>query len=112
MLMSRERERVFSLSKFSTQAAEEDQQETSDNIFSRIYGYGGGKSSSRGAFGTNINLDEDDDDDDDLDTRYLGPERTSYPEQTGIHTKFDNFNRSSKSKGGKANPDEIEMQFM
>ena len=58
--------------------------------------------------------DDDDDDDDEEDTRYVGPERTHYPGDTGIASKFDIFGRSSKSnqKGKGANPDEVEMQFV
>lgn len=89
MLMARERERVFSLSKFSTQAGEDDEEETSANIFSRIYGYGG--NSGGRAFGSNVDLDDDDNE----DTAYAAkPERTNYDDYTGNATKFNQFNRS------------------
>mmetsp|Transcript_15167 Transcript_15167/g.20587 ORF Transcript_15167/g.20587 Transcript_15167/m.20587 type:complete len:201 (-) Transcript_15167:139-741(-) len=77
MLMARERERVFSLSRFTTMADEE-QEETAANVFSRIYGpSGGGPSPTQNKpFGglelNEINLEDD--------TGYVDP-RTSYPEQ-------------------------------
>ena len=80
-MMARERERVFSLSKFSTLAETEngDQEETHTNIFSRIYGaneagYGTDKKNTQVA-------------DDSSDAEYVEPARTSYPEN-GVLNKF------------------------
>lgn len=72
MIMARERQRVFSLSKFSTQASLDDPEEdtkdrvTYSNVFSRIYG-----EQAVGKAGATA--------DDSSDIEYIEPERTSYP---------------------------------
>ena len=71
MSMAKERERVFSLSRFSTMADDEQQQESAVNVFSRIYGAPGFGDSAKQPFGG---------DDDQEDTGYVEPARTSYPE--------------------------------
>lgn len=76
MIMARERQRVFSLSKFSTQASLDDPEDeakdrvTYSNVFSRIYGEqnvapGGMKGGATA--------------DDSSDMEFIEPERTSYP---------------------------------
>ena len=77
-LMARERERVFSMSKFSTMANEEDEdsntQMTRAEVFNRIYA-ANDIPSARG-MGTI--------EDDSVDEEYVEPERTSYPTNQGI----------------------------
>lgn len=103
LMMARERERVFSLSKFATQAETEqgttDQEETQANLFSRIYG----ANENDGGYGRN---NKNTMLDDSSDAEYVEPPRTSYPEGTGIMDKFGaRPNRSRRS------PDDIEMEF-
>ena len=98
MVMARERERVFSLSRFTTMAEEEAQEESSANVFSRIYGPGGGadKKPFGGVELNEINLEDD--------TEYIDP-RTSYPEQAGI-VGFDKVQRPVM-----VNADKYDMDF-
>ena len=85
MVMARQRERVFSLSRFTTMA-EEDAQEETQAAYSRIYGASPGLDKPN--FGSvdlgEINLEDD--------TEYVEP-RTSYPTQVGIV----GFNQVQKS---------------
>ena len=103
LMMARERERVFSLSRFATQADTEngtnDQVETQANIFSRIYG----ANEADGGYGArNKNTMVEDS----SDAEYAEPARTSYPENAGILNQFGSRpNRSGRS------PDDIEMEF-
>ena len=102
--MARERERVFSLSKFSTQTDTDEIDEKAkesakfSNIFSRIYGE---TTVQTNASGKRITAKTDDSGDE-----YIEPERTSYPQQVGIV----GFNQVSRAKPKKGDTD-IELEF-
>jgi len=101
MLMARERERVFSLSKFSTQASMDETEPneggsgTFSNIFSRIYGDANVDPKANGKRRTA---------DDDSEVDYVEPERTSYPQQAGIV----GFGQVPRAKKGDM---DLEMEF-
>lgn len=75
MSMAKERERVFSFSRFTTMA-EDEQEESNTNVYGRIYGASGFGGNPKQPFG---NMDDDDE-----GTGYVEPPRTSYPETPGI----------------------------
>ena len=79
--MAKERDRIFSLSRFTTMA-DEGEAEDSNNIHSLVYGYNDDRDNAGGFGGVGadeINLEDD--------TNYVEP-RTSYPANAGI-TGFD-----------------------
>ena len=81
--MARERERVFSLSKFQTQVETEEQQETNANLFGLVYG-GEGTRASVADFG-----------DEDSEDQYAHPERADYPEEA-IANNFGDVARGTR----------------
>ena len=83
LVMARERERVFSLSKFQTQVETEEQQETNANLFGLVYG-GEGTRASVADFG-----------DEDSEDQYAHPERAEYPEEA-IANNFGDVARGTR----------------
>ena len=84
--MARERERVFSLSKFQTQVETEEQQETNANLLGLIYGAEATRGSVA-AFG--------DDDMEDSEDQFIHPARNDYPEMD-VQQNFGAIPRASR----------------
>ena len=106
MILARERQRVFSLSKFSSQSTLDDPDEenkdkvTYSNVFSRIYGEASVSPRRTGKNGATAV--------DSSDAEYVEPERTSYPVQAGVANNFKDFARPPKRMTGDM---DFEMEF-
>ena len=101
--MARQRERVFSMSQFQTQAELDIEMEKKPhdytNIFSQAFG---------NIYGDN-NATRGKGDDDDVEHAYVEPARSNYPEDVGIVGSFGQVKREQKID--KDDPDEIKMEF-
>ena len=106
MFMARERERVFSMSKFSTHVATEQDEQMRANPYGRIYGDYGAESKHVNAFveaAGGMYNDSDSEED-----QYIEPPRESYPEDRGI-VAFAEVARESRRQ--RRDPNDIEMEF-